>query len=67
MTKIVDNKEARLADVLNQEFADLDEIAIASAYFNIKGYGAIAEGLADKPMKLLLGREPTETIKWEDQ
>ncbi|MCS6784889.1 MAG: helicase-related protein [Candidatus Caldarchaeum sp.] len=67
MTKIVDNKEARLADVLNQEFADLDEIAIASAYFNIRGYGAIAEGLADKPMKLLLGREPTETIKWEDQ
>ncbi|MCS7127160.1 MAG: helicase-related protein [Thaumarchaeota archaeon] len=67
MTKIIDNKREKLADVLNREFADLHEIAIASAYFNIRGYGAIAEGLGDKPMMLLLGREPTEAIKWEDE
>ncbi|MEM2932559.1 MAG: helicase-related protein [Nitrososphaerota archaeon] len=67
MTKIVDNRKERLADVLNRELSDLDEIAIASAYFNIRGYGAIADGLGDKPMMLLLGREPTESIKWEDE
>ena len=67
MTRIIDNKRERLADVLNRELSDLDEIAIASAYFNIRGYGAIAEGLGDKPMMLLLGREPTESIKWEDE
>jgi superfamily II DNA or RNA helicase len=67
MAKIIDNKKETLANVLNREFSEVDEIAIASAYFNIRGYGAIAPGLADKPMRLLLGREPTETIKWEDE
>ncbi|MEM4346750.1 MAG: phospholipase D-like domain-containing protein, partial [Candidatus Caldarchaeum sp.] len=67
MTTIIDNMKERLADVLNSELSDLDEIAIASAYFNIRGYGAIADGLGDKPMMLLLGREPTESIKWEDE
>lgn len=67
MAKIIDNKKENLANILNREFPEVDEIAIASAYFNIRGYGAIAPGLADKPMRLLLGREPTETIKWEDE
>ncbi|BAJ49895.1 helicase domain-containing protein [Candidatus Caldarchaeum subterraneum] len=67
MAKIIDNKKETLAFVLNKEFSEVDEIAIASAYFNVRGYGAIAQGLGDKPMKLLLGREPTETIKWEDE
>jgi len=67
MARIIDNKKETLADVLNREFSRVDEIAIASAYFNIRGYGAIARGLGDKPMRLLLGREPTETIKWENE
>ncbi len=67
MARIIDNKKETLANVLNREFSEIDEVAIATAYFNIRGYGAIAEGLGDKPMRLLLGREPTETIKWEDE
>ncbi len=65
--RIIDNKREKLANVLNKEFSKLNEIAIASAYFNIRGYGSISKGLEGKPLKLLLGREPTETIKWEDE
>lgn len=65
--KIIDNKKITLAEVLNREFPEQNEIAIATAYFNIMGYRAISEGLGDKQMKLLLGREPTERIKWEDE
>jgi superfamily II DNA or RNA helicase/HKD family nuclease len=67
MTRIIDNSKETLASVLNKEFPDADEIAIASAYFNVHGYGAIREGLSDKPLRLLLGREPTESIKWEEE
>jgi len=67
LTRIVDNRKESLASVLNREFSFVDEVAIASAYFNVRGFGAIAEGLGDKPVKLLLGREPTESIKWEDE
>jgi len=67
MTKIVDNSKEKLASVLAKEFADVNEIAIASAYFNVHGYDAIKEGLGDKPLSLLLGREPTESIKWEEE
>lgn len=67
MTRIIDNKRESLSNLLNREFPGADEIAIASAYFNVRGYGAIAEGLGDKPMRLLLGREPTESVKWEDE
>jgi superfamily II DNA/RNA helicase len=67
LTKIIDNKRELLSTLLNKEFPSVDEIAIASAYFNVRGYGAIAEGLGDKPARFLLGREPTESIKWEDE
>jgi SNF2 family DNA or RNA helicase len=67
MTRIIDNSKDKLASLLNKEFSDTDEIAIASAYFNVHGYGAIKEGLGDKPLRLLLGREPTESIKWEEE
>ncbi len=67
LTKIVDNNREKLSLVLSKEFPSLSEIAIASAYFNVHGYGAIKDSLADKPMKLLLGREPTESIKWEEE
>ncbi len=53
MTKIVDNSREKLASVLTREFTVIDEIAIASAYFNVHGYGEIKEGLGDKPMRLL--------------
>ncbi len=67
MTRIVDNKGETLASVLNREFSEVSEVAIASAYFNIRGYGDIERGLGDKPMRLLLGREPTESVKWEEE
>jgi len=67
MTKIIDNSREKLSSALREELSDLSEIAIASAYFNVKGYGAIKQGLADKPLRFLLGREPNETLKWEDE
>ncbi|MFQ1020509.1 helicase-related protein [Tardisphaera saccharovorans] len=67
MTKIIDNKGTRLGSVLNEEMSRVEEVAIASAYFDVSGFGAIRKGLADKPLLFLLGREPTETVRWEDQ
>lgn len=67
MTKIIDNSRETLASALFREFSDLHEIAIASAYFNIRGYGALKQALEGKPLLFLLGREPTESIKWEEE
>src|SRR5271157_4333687 len=67
MTKIIDNSKEKLADALVKEFSDLNEVAIASAYFNIRGYGELKDGLVDKPLMFLLGREPTESIQWEEE
>lgn len=67
MTKIVDNSKETLASALCEEFNGLREIAIASAYFNIRGYGVLRKALKDKPLLFLLGREPTESIKWEEE
>lgn len=67
MTKIIDNSKETLASALCEEFSDLHEIAIASAYFNIRGYGVLKDALAGKPLLFLLGREPTESIKWEEE
>jgi superfamily II DNA or RNA helicase len=67
MARIIDNKGETLASILNQEFRDAEKISVATAYFNIRGWGAIKEGLQGKPLRLLLGREPTESIKWEDE
>ena len=67
MTKIVDNSKEKMADVLNEELSEISEVAIASAYFNVHGFGSINKGLADKPLLFLLGREPTESIKWEEE
>jgi superfamily II DNA or RNA helicase len=67
MTKIIDNSKETLASTLCKEFSDLKEVAIASAYFNIRGYGALKQGLAGKPLLFLLGREPTDSIKWEEE
>jgi superfamily II DNA or RNA helicase len=67
MTKIIDNSREKLAEALCKEFSDFCEIAIASAYFNIRGYGALKQGLAEKPLMFLLGREPSESIQWEEE
>jgi SNF2 family DNA or RNA helicase len=67
MTKIIDNSQEKLASCLKNEFHDKEEIAIASAYFNVNGYRELKEGLQDKPLRLMLGREPTESIKWEEE
>jgi len=67
MARIIDNKKETLASVLNKEFQDAERVSVATAYFNIRGWGAIKEGLGGKPLRLLLGREPTESIKWEDE
>ena len=55
MTKIIDNSKLSLASVLRDEMRHVDELAIASAYFNLEGYRNIREVLKNKPLKLLLG------------
>ncbi len=67
MTKIIDNSKGTLSSVLNKEISHIDEVAIASAYFNLAGYRAVATGLKNKPLKLLLGREPSESVKFEEE
>lgn len=67
MTRIIDNSKEKLATVLTQEFTDMGEIAIASAYFNVYGYRALKDALGDKPLLFLRGREPIESIKWEEE
>lgn len=67
MTKIIDNSKQNLAGVLRGEMSHVEELAIASAYFNLEGYRNIQEGLKNKPLKLLLGREPSESIKFEEE
>jgi superfamily II DNA or RNA helicase/HKD family nuclease len=67
MTKIIDNSKQKLSQVLLNEMRHVDDLAIASAYFNLKGYQSLMSGLKDKPLKLLLGREPTESVKFEEE
>jgi hypothetical protein len=67
MARIIDNSREKLAEVLNRELAEVAEVAIATAYFNVMGFGDVENGLDGKPLRLLLGRPPEETIKWEDE
>jgi superfamily II DNA or RNA helicase len=67
LTKIIDNSKETLQSILLKELPETSEIAIATAYFNITGFGDIEQGLADKPLRLLLGRPPTEQIEWEKE
>lgn len=67
MTKIIDNSKEKLAMVLCKEITDKHEIAIASAYFNLRGYGEIRESIKERPLRFLLGREPRESVKWEEE
>ena len=67
MTKIIDNSREKLSLVLRREINHVDEIAIASAYFNLRGYDNLRDSIKNKPLKLLLGREPSESVKFEEE
>lgn len=67
MARIIDNSREKLAEVLNRELAEVAEVAIATAYFNIMGFGDIEEGLSGKPLRLLLGRPPEERVRWDEE
>ena len=67
MARIIDNSREKLAEVLNRELAEVAEVAIATAYFNIMGFGDIEEGLSGKSLRLLLGRPPEERVRWDEE
>ncbi len=67
MSRIIDNENEKLSRVLLKEFARSDEIAIASAYFNVGGYGLIKDAIRNKPLKFLIGRPQDESISFEEQ
>jgi ERCC4-related helicase/HKD family nuclease len=67
MTKIIDNSSKKFGSVLRDEIKDAKEVGIASAYFNLEGFRQIKDPLKEKPLKLLLGREPSESIKFEEE
>ncbi len=63
---VIDNDRHRLADVLNQVLGDHRDLAldVATAYFNVRGYGLVAERLKTVgSFRLLLGAEPTEAAE----
>ena len=38
MTKIIDNRSVKMSDTLSNEISLVKDIAIASAYFNVRGF-----------------------------
>ncbi len=67
MSKIIDNEKEKMFGILNKELSGVDELAFASAYFNIKGFGLIKDAIKDKPLKFLVGRPQDESISFEEQ
>ena len=58
---VIDNDRHKLADVLNQVLETHHDLAmdVATAFFNIRGYGFLRERLRDLgSLRLLLGAEP---------
>lgn len=58
---VIDNDRHKLADVLNQVLDDHRDLAldVATAYFNVRGFQFLAEGLKRLgSFRLLLGAEP---------
>ena len=51
MSRIIDNDKEKMYQVLNKELPLSNELAFASAYFNIKGFGLIKEAIWDKPLQ----------------
>ncbi|AKA48721.1 hypothetical protein IX51_05960 [uncultured archaeon] len=67
MSRIIDNGKEKLADSLNQELKSVNELAFASAYFNIRGFGLLKDSIEDKPLKFLLGRPQDESVTFEEE
>ena len=67
MSRIIDNEKEKMYEVLNKELPLSNELAFASAYFNIKGFGLIKEAIQGKPLKFLVGRPQDESISFEEQ
>ena len=67
MTEIIDNKKVYLADKLNGEMKGMNELAIASAYFNVAGFSILRGSLLGKRLKFLLGREPESNVAYQDE
>ena len=67
MTRIIDNEKEKLDETLNRELKDAKELAFASAYFNVSGFGLLKDAISGKPMKFLLGRPPNESVAFEDE
>lgn len=67
MSRIIDNEKEKMYDILNKEIPSADELAFASAYFNIRGFGLIKDAIKDKPMSFLVGRPQDESISFEEQ
>ena len=58
---VIDNDKHKLGDVLNQVLDEHSDLAmdIASAYFNIRGYDILREGMNRLgSLRLLLGADP---------
>ena len=58
---VIDNRDAKLADVLNHLLGHFQSrsLDIASAYFTISGFRLIQQGLQDLgSFRLLLGADP---------
>ncbi|MGC8618636.1 MAG: SNF2-related protein [Thermoplasmata archaeon] len=67
MSRIIDNENEKMFSVLLRELSKSDEVAIASAYFNIGGFGLISGAIRNKPLKFLVGRPQDESISFEEQ
>jgi superfamily II DNA or RNA helicase/HKD family nuclease len=67
MTKIIDNSKTKMSTVLNEEIRNVSEVAIATAYFNVRGFSLMKDSLFNVPLKLLLGREPGSNIPYQDE
>lgn len=67
MSRIIDNEKEKLFEILNKELPSSTELAFASAYFNIGGFGLIRDAIRNKPLKFLVGRPQDESISFEEQ
>lgn len=60
---VIDNQKHRMVDVLNDTLAGHvgKSLDIATAYFNVRGYGLLKEGLGNLgSFRFLLGDEPRD-------
>mgnify|MGYP001626387714 FL=1 len=67
MTRIIDNRTLTMADTLSQEIPLINDVAIASAYFNVRGFSLIKDTLKDKKLRFLLGKEPQSNVAYRDE